>query len=136
MNNKKKLNVGEDAVVIGNVNGNIGNGSVVIGPTDSNGNTIINQPMAVGKNAKAGPGSIAIGANAGAGSDVFLLLNQLKEILEKNGKSSKDVINLIIELQKPNPDKTMVQKLWGIIKSAAAINGAIGLIGKIGSLLL
>jgi hypothetical protein len=62
------LNVGNDSVVYGRVPaGNIGNGSVVIGATDSNGNTILNQPMAVGRNAHAGPGSIAIGANAGAG---------------------------------------------------------------------
>ena len=78
----KKLKVGKDAVVYGDVSGDIGDGSVVVGPTDSNHNTIINQSMALGRNAKAGPGSIAIGANAGAGSDIFLLLNQLKEILE------------------------------------------------------
>lgn len=56
------LEVGEDAVVIGNVTGKIGNGSVIIGPTDGNGKTIINQPMAVGRGAKADSGSIAIGA--------------------------------------------------------------------------
>lgn len=64
-----KLEVGEDSVVMGNVppNTKVGNGSVVIGPTDNRGNTIINTPMAVGRGAKAGPGSIAIGAGAGAG---------------------------------------------------------------------
>jgi hypothetical protein len=64
-----KLEVGEDSVVMGNVppNTKVGNGSVIIGPTDNRGNTIINTPMAVGRGAKAGPGSIAIGANAGAG---------------------------------------------------------------------
>jgi hypothetical protein len=34
---------------------------------DAHGNTIINQPVAVGRGAYAGPGSIAIGAGAGAG---------------------------------------------------------------------
>lgn len=67
--NKKKLNVGNESVAMGDVSGNVGNGSVVIGATDSKGNTILNQPMAVGKNAYAGPGSIAIGANAGAGAN-------------------------------------------------------------------
>lgn len=64
-----KLEVGKDSVVMGNVppNTRVGDGSVVIGPTDNRGNTIINTPMAVGRGAKAGPGSIAIGANAGAG---------------------------------------------------------------------
>jgi len=63
-------NIGDDAVVMGNVPSTtkVGNGSVVIGPTDAHGNTIINQPMAVGHNAQAGPNSIAIGAGAGAGA--------------------------------------------------------------------
>jgi hypothetical protein len=65
---EEKLHVGNGSVVYGKVRpGTIGDGSVVIGATDSNGNTILNQPMAIGHNAKAGPGSIAIGANAGAG---------------------------------------------------------------------
>lgn len=68
--NSKNLNVGNDSVVIGNVAGNIGNGSVVIGPTDNKGNVILNQPMAVGRNARAGHGSIAIGAHAGAGIEL------------------------------------------------------------------
>lgn len=59
----KKLKVGKDSVVMGNVNGEVGDGSVVIGPTDNQGNTILNQSMAVGRGAKAGPGSIALGAN-------------------------------------------------------------------------
>jgi hypothetical protein len=64
------LNLGKDAVVVGRVppNSRIGDGSVVIGPTDSNGNVILNAPMAAGRCAYAGPGSISIGAGAGAGS--------------------------------------------------------------------
>ena len=62
-----ELEVGEDSVVIGNVKGKVGSGSVVIGATDNKGNVILNQSMAVGRNAKAGKNSIAIGANAGAG---------------------------------------------------------------------
>jgi hypothetical protein len=61
--------VGDNSVVYGRVSPNlrVGNNSVVVGATDSNGNTIITQPMAVGAGAYAGPGSIAIGAGAGAG---------------------------------------------------------------------
>lgn len=83
MNN---LNVGEDAVVMGNVsNMNIGNGSVVIGATDNNGNVILNTSMAVGRNAKAGPGSIAIGANAGAGVESeSTIINNVKGVQINN----------------------------------------------------
>ena len=65
------LEVDKDSVVMGNVppNTKVGEGSVVIGPTDNKGNTIINTPnTAIGRGAKAGPGSIAIGARAGAGA--------------------------------------------------------------------
>ena len=63
------MKIGEDSVVMGNVpsSTNVGDRSVVVGTTDANGNTIHNQPMAVGYGAKAGPGSIAIGAHANAG---------------------------------------------------------------------
>ncbi|HXJ56953.1 MAG TPA: hypothetical protein VNU68_09835 [Verrucomicrobiae bacterium] len=61
------VDVGKDSVAIGRVSGSVGDRSVVVGATDSNGNTIITLPMAVGYNAQAGPGSIAIGANARAG---------------------------------------------------------------------
>jgi hypothetical protein len=67
-NKSRKLDVGSDSVVIGNdVTGNVGDGSVVIGATDTRGNVILNTPMAVGRGAVAGPNSIAIGAGAGAG---------------------------------------------------------------------
>ena len=79
---EKKLNVGKDSVVIGNVSGNIGDGSVVIGATDSRGNVILNQPMAIGRNAHAGPGSIAIGACAGAGSELPSILGEIGKIIE------------------------------------------------------
>jgi hypothetical protein len=59
--------VGDNSVVLGNHKGNVGNNSVVVGATDERGNTVLNTPMAVGRDAHAGPGSIAIGAGAGAG---------------------------------------------------------------------
>lgn len=63
-----QVTVGNDSVSMGAGSGSVGDRSVRIGPTDSRGNTVLNQPMAVGRGAKAGPGSIAIGANAGAGA--------------------------------------------------------------------
>jgi hypothetical protein len=64
-----RMKVGKDSVVYGNIphNSEIGDGSVVVGATDARGNTIFNTSMAVGRGAFAGPGSIAIGANASAG---------------------------------------------------------------------
>jgi len=68
---ENKLEIGDESVVMGNVSsGRVGNRSVVIGPTDNRGNTIVNQPGAYGYGAHAGPGSIAVGAYAGAGSVV------------------------------------------------------------------
>jgi hypothetical protein len=46
----------------------IGNRNVIIGATDDRGNTILNKPMTVGYGARGGPGSIVIGAFAGAGA--------------------------------------------------------------------
>ena len=63
------MEVGKDSVVMGNVDPKtkVGDGSVVMGATDARGNAIYNTPMAVGHGAKAGPNSIAVGANASAG---------------------------------------------------------------------
>lgn len=58
--------VGNDSVVMGSVpsTAKIGDRSVVIGPTDTHGNTILTQPMTVGHYAHGGPDSIVIGADA------------------------------------------------------------------------
>jgi hypothetical protein len=68
------LTVGDESTVIGLVKGTVGNRSTVVGATDSRGNTVLNEPMAVGYGAQAGPGSIAIGAYAGAGGSHFVPL--------------------------------------------------------------
>lgn len=62
------MRIGKDNVIMGQVSENLaaGDGNVIIGSTDSNGNVILNSPMAIGRDAKAGPGTIAIGAGAGA----------------------------------------------------------------------
>lgn len=63
------MKIGKNSVVMGLVSPDleVGEGCVIIRPTDERGNTIIDKPMAVGHGAQAGIGSIATGAFAGAG---------------------------------------------------------------------
>ncbi len=140
-NPPRKLKVGIDSVVIGNVTGDIGNGSVVIGATDDRGNTIINTPMAVGRGAFAGPGSIAIGAGAGAGVGASLpfLVNQLSDaVAHVNDPQVTARFNeLIAELAGENGtvDKTKAQTVLGQLRNLATLNGVWGLIDRISGLL-
>ena len=140
-NPPRKLNVGIDSVVIGNVTGDIGNGSVVIGATDDRGNTIINTPMAVGRGAFAGPGSIAIGAGAGAGVGASLpfLVNQLSDaVAHVNDPQVTARFNeLIAELAGENGtvDKTKALTVLDQLRNLAALNGVWGLIDRISGLL-
>jgi hypothetical protein len=133
----KKLKTGKDSVVIGDVTGEIGEGSVVIGATDSRGNTIINQPMAVGRGAHAAPGSIAIGAGASAGSELFHLIEALKAIPEIQNDSAllSTIDNFNSELRKPTPNTETVNSLWSIIQASATVGGALSLVQQIGALL-
>ena len=129
----KKINVGEDSVVIGNVYGNVGDRSVVVGSTDNRGNTILNQPMAVGYNAHAGPGSIAIGANVGAGTSIPMVLKELHKMIESTDdpvliESFKELCS---ELKPPQKDKTKISRLWEIIKKSAALSGAVDILTKV-----
>jgi hypothetical protein len=61
--------IGSESTVLGIVppGTKVGDKSVYMGATDSNGNAIYKQPGAYGYDAHAGPGSIAVGAHAGAG---------------------------------------------------------------------
>ena len=132
---KRNLNVGKDAVVLGNVSGDFGDGSVVIGATDERGNVILNQPMAVGRCAHAGPGSIAIGAFAGAGSTSMLAVSELVAEIDrvKNslGLPSEKMHELLCKLEtiqaitsSPQPDET---KLKQVLHSLRAIfESAVG----------
>lgn len=131
------IKTGKDSVVMGNVEGEVGEGSVVIGPTDSQGNTIINQSMAVGRGASAGPGSIAIGAGASAGSELFQLIKELKldPAVREDAALLGRIDELHEELKKSSPDRSKVLRLWEIIHASATIGGAIGLVEKIGGLI-
>ena len=133
----KRIKTGKDSVVIGNVSGDVGDGSVVIGPTDDRGNTIINQPMAVGRGAKAGPGSIAIGAGACAGSDVLQLIDQLYRLpeLQSDQKLLSTISNLREEMTKSVPNQSTIGTLWRIVQTSSTASGAISLVQQIGKAL-
>lgn len=140
MDNKepeKKITVGKDSVVIGNVYGNIGDGSVVIGATDVFGNVILNQSMAIGKNAYASEGSIAIGVNAGAGNELGNVINQIKLIIDQTGDVSAIEKFKIFEqeLKKESPNKSMIKSSWEILKNIGSVNGMIGIAQKLEHLL-
>lgn len=140
-NPPRKLNVGNDSVVIGNVTGDIGNGSVVIGATDDSGNTIISTPLAVGRGAFAGPESIAIGAGAGAGVGASLpfLVNQLSDAVAKvnDPQVTARFTELIAGLAGENGtvDKTKALSALGQLRNLATLNGVWGLIDRIIELL-
>jgi hypothetical protein len=72
-NEDNQSKVGNDSVVYGNVqHRNVGDRSVVVGPTDAKGDTILRPGpggIAIGAGAKAGPYSLSIGAGAGAGAN-------------------------------------------------------------------
>ena len=125
-----EIKTGKDTVVIGNVSGEVGDGSVVIGATDERGNTIINQPMAVGRGAKAGPGSTAIGAGAAAGIDLFHLIDQLKALpeVENDGNLVATIEAFSSELKKSEPQQGTIKSLWAVIQASATVGGAISLV--------
>jgi hypothetical protein len=135
------MKIGKDAVVIGNVPSNIqvGDGSVVIGSTDSRGNTIINQPMSVGRGAYSGPGAISIGAFAGAGVDRQQSLNDLQVSLQQfaefvssqnNEALAQEFEKLKTELKNPVPNRGAVLAAWEGVKAVASIDGALNLLTK------
>lgn len=126
--NEKRLNVGKDSVVMGRVYGNVGDGSVVIGPTDERGNVILNQPMAVGRGAHSGPGSIAIGAFAGAGSTNKLAVSELvveiDRVKDSLGLSTEKMQDLLCKLETiqaitsaPQPDETKLKQVLHTLRS-------------------
>ena len=133
MDKDRRLSVGKDAVVIGDVSGDVGDGSVVIGATDSKGNVILNQTMAVGRDAHAGRGSIAIGAGAGAGADIVHAFREIGKIIQSSGDG--ELVNaftdLCNELNKDSKDKSRIGMLWDTIKVSAALSGAISFVSKV-----
>ena len=136
------MKIGKDSVVIGNVpaDAQVGEGCVIIGATDARGNTIINTPMAVGRGAYAGPGSIAIGAGANAGGAQRQVIAELQGHLEQfaaliaaqqSSTLSREFEQFKTTLQQSPPDKSLILKSWEGVRSLATINGAHTLLAKI-----
>ena len=131
------MKIGKDSVVMGNVPSNleVGEGCVIIGATDERGNTIINQPMAVGRNAQAGPNSIAIGAgaNAGGGINLVAALHELSTFSQQsnNQQALSELAKILSELNKAQPEKSIILKAWDAVKASGSINGAHALLSKI-----
>ncbi len=117
--------------------GNYGHGNTIVGATDNNGNTIITQQTAVGFNAKAGPNSIAIGAFAGAGSDLFHLLQKLEhETASRNNEDEVKVVNeLTEELKSQEPDRNRIKVLWATINTFKWVGEVAVLIHEIAQLI-
>lgn len=124
-------------MVMGNVPANleVGEGCVVIGATDERGNTIINQPMAIGRNAQAGPNSIAIGAgaNAGGGINLVAALHELSALAQEsnNQHALMELNSILVELNKSQPDKSLILKAWEGVKALGAIDGAHTILAKV-----
>jgi hypothetical protein len=141
------MKTGKHSVVIGNVptSSNIGEGSVVIGATDSHGNTFITTPMAVGYGAKAGHGSIAIGAFAGSGLPDLSFPPELQSEMESlvnvavrqsNQQLISAIEKLTAELRQPMPKKSAVLTSWEAVKAIATVDGAYNMLAKASTALL
>jgi len=141
------MKTGKHSVVIGNVpsDSNIGEGSVMIGATDSRGNTIFNHPMAIGYGAKAGPNSIAIGAFASAGVPDIpfpdVLKNEMAELIgiavRQQSQELLDAIQRVSDELKPQkPATSLVLKAWGVVKALATIDGAQNMVERASTALL
>ena len=133
-----RIKAGNNFTGMGNISGEFGDNCTVIGPTHGT-NTILTEPGAYGTGAKAGPRSIAFGAGANAGvniSNSFEMIELGKIISNQGNDEMKTYFNLLNEeLSKQNPEKTRVNIFWDKVKEAATLNGALGLINKIGELI-
>jgi hypothetical protein len=90
--------------------------------------------MIVGYNAMGGPGDIVIGAGARAGSEIFLLLEQLRS---KSSQETKDKIaELIHELKSDSKNANKIFGLWQAIQNLVIIEDAVQLVAKISQLLV
>jgi len=133
MSDESKSAIGDEAVVIGSVKGAVGKGAVVINSLEGLANK--NAGLAIGNDAYAAPGSIAIGSGARAGNDPAELLSKLNEVICKTGDI--DLIRAYqefsAEVNKKAPDEEKKNSLWDPIKNAAALNGASQLLQQITS---
>ncbi len=135
------MKIGKESVVMGKVPAslNVGDRSVVIGPTDGRGNTIINTPMAVGYGAKADPGSIAIGAYAGAGSHGIEFPDEMKQAMSGLVESAIQWQNVELisalkvlanELSQPQKKTSAIIKAWQGVQALATLDGVTNLVSS------
>lgn len=131
------MKVGKHSVVMGDVptDADIGEGCVVIGATDAWGNTILNTPMAVGYGAKASPGSIAIGAFAGAGACVQTLQEGFEPLIrmavaEQNQELLRAIEALAAEFEQSRPDRSAIMRAWDGVRALATVGGAHALLSQ------
>lgn len=131
------MKVGRNNVVMGRVPDGlvIGDGNVIIGPTDAAGNVILRQGMAVGSGACAGPNSIAIGAGAGAGA-VQPALIRLLVTLESHAPPGdvelrSQIIELIQAIQAGPERSSKIAEIWQGVQAMATFDGASSLLQKI-----
>jgi hypothetical protein len=135
------MKIGNESVVMGKVSEsmNVGDRSVVIGATDSRGNTIINTPMAVGYGAKAGPGCIAIGAYASAGSHGIEFPDEVKQAMSGLVESALQRQNVELisalkvlanELNQPQKQTSAIHKAWDGVQALATLDGVTNLVSS------
>jgi len=133
------MKVGHDSVVIGRVDDSvaIGDRSVVVGATDSSGNTIIREG-AFGYGAKASLGSVAIGAHANATPYANGDIELLRGLVEALGLALKrsaiqgevaeelraEVATLRAQASSPKPKWEVINSTGHSIKSV--LEGAAG----------
>ena len=111
----------------------------MVGPTDDRGNTILNQPMAVGFGATAGLNSISIGAFAGSGlkSPAFPdgINDEMKELLlfatqHQNKALLVELEKLSDELKQDKPARNVMPKAWEGVEKLAQLAGAHDLVTR------
>lgn len=131
--------VGKRSVVMGDVgNRNVGDDSVVIGATHPNGCTYLTGTMAIGSGAKAGPGSISIGYQAGAGlgrdeAEFRQAMADLEVlIIQKCNEEMQKGFELIkAELSSSSPNKGLLKYFLTSITLGSSLDGATDLIAKV-----
>ncbi|HGY1009482.1 hypothetical protein ACK33S_14590 [Aeromonas hydrophila] len=130
--------IGDRSVVMGHVGDiDVGSDSVYVGATDLNGNTFLRKTMAVGSGAKAGPGSISIGFQAGAGigrneMELRQALADLEAlILQRCDEQIREGLNLLrLELASPSLNKGRLKFLLSSINVGSSLDGVANLIDK------
>ncbi len=141
------MEAGKFNTIIGNLppGSKIGDGNTIVNAADANGNIFYNTPMAVGYGAKAGPGSIAIGAFAGAGLPDLSFPPELQSEMESlvnvavqqgNQQLILAIEKLTAELRQPMPKKSAALTSWEAVKAIASVDGAYSMLAKASTALL